>query len=328
MKNIVRFLCVTILSGTGTLATAAAETDSLQKPVTASIDTVMKNGGPEAMRKSLLKFKSELKSAYQKHSSRDLTSINAYMAALARIEVSHQFLLENFNKDEGRGIIKYIGAGGVESQARDMFEACSLLTVTAIVQMDRSELDASLLEATRKSDSLHNELNQVYESIAQIERGRATDLKSKLDEESARVKALREDAERRFKDLQSELIKVRKDARGTIISMSDLLFAFDKADLTGDLKTALAKISGILSVYKNCSVAVEGHTDNVGTAKYNQDLSARRASNVKDFLVSQGVEADRLSSEGFGFTKPVATNSTKEGRQKNRRVDLVVIDKK
>ena len=127
---------------------------------------------------------------------------------------------------------------------------------------------------------------------------------------------------------QSELIKVRKDARGTIISMSDLLFAFDKADLTADLKTALAKISGILTVYKNCTVAVEGHTDNVGTVAYNNNLSTRRASNVKDFLVTQGVAADRLSSQGFGFTKPVASNATKEGRQKNRRVDLVVADKK
>jgi outer membrane protein OmpA-like peptidoglycan-associated protein len=250
------------------------------------------------------------------------------MSALARIEVTHRFLLENFNKNEGRGIIKYVGASGVESQARDMFEACSLLTEIALVQMSRNELDGKLMETTRESDSLHNELNQVYESIAEIERGRATDLKSKLDDESAKNKALKEDAERRFKALQSQLIKVRKDARGTIISMSDLLFAFDKAELTGDLTTALAKIAGILSVYRNCSVAVEGHTDNIGTATYNKDLSARRASNVKDFLVKQGVAADRMSSTGYGFTKPVATNSTKEGRQKNRRVDLVVIDKK
>jgi outer membrane protein OmpA-like peptidoglycan-associated protein len=326
MKTIIRVLLMTGISAAFSAAVAAG--DTAPKPVTAVRDTATKSGGPESMRTSLLKFRSGLKSAYQNYSPRDLNAINAYMTALARIEVAHRFLLDNFNKDEGRGIIKYVGASGVENQARDMFEACSLLTEIAMVQMSRNELDGKLRDATRKSDSLHSGLNKVYESIAEIERGRATDLKSKLDEESARVKALKEDAERRFNELQSALIKVRKDARGTIISMSDLLFAFDKADLTGDLKTALAKIAGILSVYKNCSVAVEGHTDNVGTAKYNQDLSTRRALNVKDFLVVQGVEADRLSSEGFGFTKPVATNNTKEGRQKNRRVDLVVIDKK
>jgi outer membrane protein OmpA-like peptidoglycan-associated protein len=284
--------------------------------------------GPEAMRTSLLNFKSGLKATYQKYSPRDINSINAYMTALARIDVTQRFLLDNFNKNEGRGISKIIGSTGVENQARDMFEACSLLTEIATLQMSRDELDGSLLEATRRSDSLHKELNQVYAAIADIERGRASDLQSQLDEASARNNKLREEAERRFKDLQSELIKVRKDARGTIISMSDLLFAFDKADLTADLKTALAKIAGILSVYKNCTVAVEGHTDNIGTAKYNQDLSTRRASNVKDFLVAQGVETGRLTAAGFGFSKPVAANNTKEGRQKNRRVDLVVMDKK
>jgi outer membrane protein OmpA-like peptidoglycan-associated protein len=326
MKTIFRFCIMTVLSAA--IAAAFAGSDTLQKPAPAVADTSSTDNGPEAIRTSLLNLKSELKSTYQKYSPRDMYSINAYMTALARIEVTHRFLLENFNKNEGRGIIKYVGASGVENQVRDMFEACSLLTEIALVQMSRNELDGKLLETTHKSDTLHSELNKVYESIAGIERGRATDLKSRLDEESAKNKELKEDAERRFKELQSQLIKVRKDARGTIISMSDLLFAFDKADLTGDLKTALAKIAGILSVYKNCSVAVEGHTDNIGTAKYNQDLSARRASNVKDFLVEQGVAADRLSSAGYGFTKPVATNSTKEGRQKNRRVDLVVIDKK
>jgi outer membrane protein OmpA-like peptidoglycan-associated protein len=285
-------------------------------------------GRPEAMRKSLLEFKSGLKSAYPKYPHRDMNSINAYMTALARIDVAQRFLTENFDKNEGRGIIKIIGASGVENQARDMFQACSLLTQIALVQMNKNELDGNLQEATRRSDSLHNALNDVYESIAKMERGRASDLKSKLDEESAKNQALRDEADRRFKDLQSELIKVRKDARGTIISMSDLLFAFDKADLTADLKTALAKIAGILTVYKNCTVAVEGHTDNVGTVAYNNNLSTRRASNVKDFLITQGVAADRLSSQGFGFTKPVASNATKEGRQKNRRVDLVVADKK
>lgn len=312
MKNLTRLILITIIFAAGT---AFAESDTAQ-------------GRPEAMRTSLLDFKSGLKSAYQKYPHRDINSVNAYMTALARIDVAQRFLLDNFDKNEGRGIIKIIGASGVESQARDMFVACSLLTQIAFVQMNKNELDGSLQEATRRSDSLHNALNEVYESIAKMERGHASDLKSKLDEESAKNQALRDEADRRFKELQSELIKVRKDARGTIISMSDLLFAFDKADLTADLKTALAKIAGILSVYKNFAVAVEGHTDNVGTAAYNSNLSTRRASNVKDFLVAQGIAADRLTSAGFGFTKPVAPNTTKEGRQKNRRVDLVVADKK
>ena len=146
--------------------------------------------------------------------------------------------------------------------------------------------------------------------------------------ENEKNRKLREEAEQRFKSLESQLIKVRKDARGIIISMSDLLFGFDKADLTADLKTSLAKIAGILSVYTRCRVAVEGHTDNIGTEAYNKDLSTRRAKNVKDYLVAQSVAENRLSFAGYGFRRPVATNSTKEGRAKNRRVDLVVIEMK
>ncbi len=111
--------------------------------------------------------------------------------------------------------------------------------------------------------------------------------------------------------------------------MSDILFDVGKATLTQDLKTNLAKIAGILTIYKDANVQVEGHTDNVGGEEYNQKLSEKRASNVMDFLVSPGgIAAARLTSVGYGFTKPLADNATKEGRQKNRRVDLVIMDKK
>jgi outer membrane protein OmpA-like peptidoglycan-associated protein len=74
---------------------------------------------------------------------------------------------------------------------------------------------------------------------------------------------------------------------------------------------------------------VEGHTDNVGGEEYNQKLSELRASNVKDYLTTPGgIVATRLTSAGFGFSKPLADNATKEGKQKNRRVDLVILDKK
>ena len=333
MKNLSLLMLVTVLLA----ASGFAGSDILQKKDTPAPDSVAaakastadtaSTGRVEAMRNNLLDLRSELKTAFQKCPQRDLSSINAYMYALARIEATHQFMLENFKNNQTLNLGKIFGMTAKEQEAKDMFEACSLLAEIAFLQMNKNELDGTIREAEHRSDSIHSEMNQVYESIVKIERGRAADLKSKLEEENARNRALREEADRKFNDLQSELIKVRKDVRGTIISMSDLLFAFDKADLTNDLKTALAKIAGILSVYKKCTVLVEGHTDNIGTAEYNKDLSTRRASNVKDFLVAQGVETGRLTSTGYGFTTPVATNRTKEGRQKNRRVDLVVIDK-
>jgi outer membrane protein OmpA-like peptidoglycan-associated protein len=83
-------------------------------------------------------------------------------------------------------------------------------------------------------------------------------------------------------------------------------------------------VATILNQFPEMHVAVEGHTDNVGKAEYNLDLSERRAAAVRDFLVSQGVVAGRLTSAGFGMTRPLADNGTAEGRQRNRRVDLVI----
>ena len=74
-------------------------------------------------------------------------------------------------------------------------------------------------------------------------------------------------------------------------------------------------------------VEVAGHTDSTGAEEYNQGLSERRANSVKDYLVSKGVQAQRLQAKGYGESMPVASNDTKEGRAENRRVELIVLDR-
>jgi len=106
--------------------------------------------------------------------------------------------------------------------------------------------------------------------------------------------------------------------------MSDVLFDTGKYTLKPSTKISLAKVAGILLAYPGLKVQVEGYTDSVGGDEYNQKLSENRASTVKDFLVSQGVSASNITSQGFGKTDPVADNSTAEGRAQNRRVNLVV----
>lgn len=214
-------------------------------------------------------------------------------------------------------------------EAPNWLQACSLMTEAAVVQIQSLAKQA---ERTRLQDqriATVSELNATQDEIAKLERGYSSSLKSDLEEQKRKAAAAKDEAEKRFGELNSALIQVHKDARGTIISMSDILFDVGKATLTTDLKINLAKIAGILTIYKDANVVVEGHTDNVGGEEYNQKLSEKRASNVMDYLVTPGgVDAKRLTSAGFGFTKPVADNATKEGRQKNRRVDLVILDKK
>jgi outer membrane protein OmpA-like peptidoglycan-associated protein len=76
--------------------------------------------------------------------------------------------------------------------------------------------------------------------------------------------------------------------------------------------------------YPSLHVAIEGHTDSVGSDQYNQDLSEHRAEAVRDYFVQQGISASAVEARGFGKSEPIASNDTAEGRQQNRRVELVL----
>jgi len=103
-----------------------------------------------------------------------------------------------------------------------------------------------------------------------------------------------------------------------------VLFDTGSYTLKPGAREKLAKISGIVLAHPGLSLQIEGHTDSVGGDDFNQQLSERRADSVRDFLAEQGVPASSITARGFGKTQPVATNDTLEGRQRNRRVELVV----
>jgi outer membrane protein OmpA-like peptidoglycan-associated protein len=113
-------------------------------------------------------------------------------------------------------------------------------------------------------------------------------------------------------------------ARGLIVSMPDLLFDTGQYTLRPLAREKLAKISGIVLAYPDLKLAIEGNTDSVGSDALNQTLSEKRAGSVMDFLAKQSVPAASMTAQGFGKTQPVASNDSAEGRQQNRRVELVV----
>ena len=197
-----------------------------------------------------------------------------------------------------------------------------------------SNLEEDLMAERAKLAQTNSAMDSAMGAAAAREALQAEQAKAREDslnkillEERAKAEARQNEAKNKLNELQSKLIQVTEDARGIILSMSDILFDVDKASLKSDLKTSLARVAGILSVYQELNVSVEGHTDNTGSEEHNLKLSEQRAQNVLQFLVEQGIDAKRLSSKGYGMSKPVADNSTKEGRQKNRRVDLVIKDK-
>jgi outer membrane protein OmpA-like peptidoglycan-associated protein len=122
----------------------------------------------------------------------------------------------------------------------------------------------------------------------------------------------------------NQVLQTRDTARGLIVSMPDVLFAFNKYDLKPEARERLAKISGIVLAYPDLKLEIDGYTDSIGSDEYNMELSDKRAEAVRDFLVSQGVNMNNVVARGMGKADPVADNSTAQGRQLNRRVELIV----
>jgi len=112
-----------------------------------------------------------------------------------------------------------------------------------------------------------------------------------------------------------------------VIDLKGVYFDFDKATLRPEGIAVLNDAAALLKTNERVVVEVAGHTDSVGSEPYNQALSERRANTVKDYLTSQGVTATRLTARGYGEVQPVATNDTDAGRQLNRRVELIVLDR-
>lgn len=112
-----------------------------------------------------------------------------------------------------------------------------------------------------------------------------------------------------------------------VIELPGVYFDFDSAALKPEAKAVLDEAAALLNKHERVVVEVAGHTDSTGPEAYNEKLSQRRAESVKDYLVAKGVKASRMTAHGYGESRPVATNDTKEGRAENRRVELVVLDK-
>ena len=179
-----------------------------------------------------------------------------------------------------------------------------------------ADADRRTAAAQAEADRLKRE-NDTQRAAAQADLDRATKERAQAEAEKA---DLRSQLMRQF----NAVLQTRDTARGLIVNMSDVLFDTDKYSLRPLAREKLAKVAGIVSGHPGLRLDVEGHTDSVGTEEYNQVLSERRSTAVRDYLTREGMEANSVSSRGFGKTQPVASNDTAQGRQQNRRVELVI----
>jgi outer membrane protein OmpA-like peptidoglycan-associated protein len=197
-------------------------------------------------------------------------------------------------------------------------------TAAAVVQQQAAQAEAE--KAARERAAAQAEAER-----AAMDRAAAQDLQRAAEAETEKARLAQARAEAEKADMRAQLLKqlnsilqTRDSARGLIVNMSDVLFDTGSHTLKPGAREKLAKISGIVLAHPGLNMQIEGHTDSVGGDDYNQQLSERRAGSVRDFLAEQGVPATTITARGFGKTQPVATNDTPEGRQRNRRVELVV----
>lgn len=128
------------------------------------------------------------------------------------------------------------------------------------------------------------------------------------------------------RDLQSQDIQITNTGDRLVVTMpQDILFDVDSAAVKPSLRADLLTVAQSLQKYPQSRVQVVGHTDNTGSAAYNQALSERRANSVADVLMEGGVPFERIETIGRGEDQPVASNLTEEGRARNRRVEIVIL---
>lgn len=159
---------------------------------------------------------------------------------------------------------------------------------------------------------LGNQLDQQDESNRQLE-GQLSRNQEALDENRRLIEELR----KRGAD-------VRSSRRGVVINLPDILFEFDRANLTPEAVRTVGEISEVLRGIEGRRMAIEGHTDSIGTVVYNKQLSTRRAESVARELSKNGVPRSGMQVEGFGEGSPISTNNSEEGRARNRRVEVII----
>lgn len=179
------------------------------------------------------------------------------------------------------------------------------------VERAESQRQKVLIQA-RKAEAIAAE-RRAEEALSQAE-------KERREAERARQRA--EELAERVNKLEAE-----RTERGLVLTLGDVLFDFDKASLKPGGGRAVNKLAQFMQEYPNRNIMIEGFTDSVGPADYNEKLSRRRANSVRQALLNKGISSSRIQIGGYGEEYPVASNNSEAGRQQNRRVEVVISGK-
>lgn len=200
-------------------------------------------------------------------------------------------------------------------------EAARARTETTLAEVEAARRE---LEADRARLAADKAKLEADKAALEAEKAALVSDKAALEAEKAELLRQRDELAGRLRTSMAAIMETRDSARGAVMSLPGISFESGKAGLRPSAQITLAKLAAIAQVFPDVNLRVEGYTDASGKAEINRKLSESRAKAVFSFLRAQGVADTRLAYQGLGSAHPVADNATKEGRAKNRRVEIVV----
>ena len=205
--------------------------------------------------------------------------------------------------------------------SRQQSEAAQRSAQASQLQSEASQRNA---EASQRQSEASLRSAEAAQRQAASEKQSAND--AQLSAQAARQQT--QDAENRARQLEAQLreMEAKKTPRGMVITLGDVLFDTNQAQLKSGGTRNVQKLADFFKQYPQRTVMIEGFTDSTGSSSHNQELSDNRASSVRTALLGMGISNDRIASRGYGESYPVAGNDTAAGRQLNRRVEIIVSD--
>jgi outer membrane protein OmpA-like peptidoglycan-associated protein len=219
---------------------------------------------------------------------------------------------------------------GALQQARVAYEQTrqdpKIVDMAPVELQKANETIARAEQAGNRKETAHLALiaqRQLEIARAEAQRKEAEAALDQLVKERDRI--LLEARTNEARALANELaeLKAEQTERGYVMTLGDVLFEYNRATLKSGAQLNLSRLVSFLRSHPEQNILIEGHTDNTGSESYNQKLSEQRAQAVQNFLVSNGINPQRIMAQGFGEGYPVASNSSEAGRQQNRRVEII-----
>jgi outer membrane protein OmpA-like peptidoglycan-associated protein len=183
----------------------------------------------------------------------------------------------------------------------------------------REEAEAAVQREAQKAQEAERALEEATQAKA-LAASSATE--AELARREAELAMQQADTLRR----QLENLQLRQTESGVVVTLGDVLFETGQTELREEAMASLVEVVDLLQSEPNKNIRIEGHTDSTGDSETNLRISQQRADAVLDALVSLGVERDRFTAAGMGEDFPIASNDTEEGRARNRRVDVILLD--